>query len=51
MKINLGNCYFITDEGLKYLTNATSIYFYYCKKITNEGKEWLIKRNPSIQIY
>ena len=25
-------CDEITDEGLKYLTNATIIYLYWCKK-------------------
>ena len=32
----------ITDDGLKYLTNATTINLSYCNKITDEGLKYLV---------
>ena len=40
----------ITDEGLKYLTNVTSINLYCCSKITNEGLKYLTNVT-SINLY
>ena len=35
----------ITDEGLKYLTNAMKINLSFCEKITDEGLKYLTNAN------